>query len=120
MASSGRQRSGEPLVVARDADHPDGMAVTNADPAGLRAGKLYVEAVDAQNREHVLSLSTPQLLDGAPPQSAAQVISGARSVYPESVSVNRKGAVTFLEESDEPFTRGPAAPSAPSDVTGSI
>jgi hypothetical protein len=112
-------RSGEPVVVARDADHPAGMAVSDADPAGLRGSQLYVEAVDAQNREHVLSLSTPQLLGGTELQATTVVISGALSVYPESVTVNRKGAVAFLEDSNEPSAgRATALPAANDD--GSI
>lgn len=54
-------RSGEPVVVAQDGDRPNGMAVTDADPAALRAGQLYVQAVDAENREHVVSLSATPL-----------------------------------------------------------
>jgi hypothetical protein len=77
-----------------------------------------VEAVDAQNREHVLSLSTPQLLGGTELQ-ATVVISGALSVYPESVTVNRKGAVAFLEDSNEPSAGGATALPAAND-DGSI
>jgi hypothetical protein len=64
------------------------------------ADQLYVQAVDSDNREHVLSLSAAPL-GGTPPKGAA-VISGALPVYPESVNLNRKGAVAFLEESEVP------------------
>jgi hypothetical protein len=111
-------RSGEPVVVAQDRDRPSGMAVTDADPAALRADQLYVQAVDAENREHVLSLSAAPL-DRAPREGAA-VISGALSVYPESVNVNRKGAVAFLEESEEPSGPNAGEPPAASDDPGSI
>jgi len=100
-------RSGEPVVVAQDGDRPSGMAITDADPAALRADQLYVQAVDSENREHVLSLSAAAL--GGAPLKGAAVISGALSVYPESVNVNRKGAVAFLEDSNEPSARGGAA-----------
>jgi hypothetical protein len=114
-------RSGEPAVVAQDGDRPSSMAVTDTDPAALCAGKLYVEAVDAYNREHVLSLSAAEPLgDGTLKGAAVVMMSGGLSVYPESVSVNRRGAVAFLEESNEPSTRGAAAPSAASDDGGSI
>ncbi|MBV8138645.1 MAG: hypothetical protein JO121_23905 [Deltaproteobacteria bacterium] len=111
-------RSGEPVVVAQDGDRPSGMAVTDADPAALRAGRLYVQAVDAESREHVLSLSAAPL--GGTPLRGAAVISGALSVYPESVNVNRKGAVAFLEESDERSGSNAADRRAASEDAGSI
>ena len=94
------------------------MAVTDADPAALRAGRLYVQAVDAESREHVLSLSAAPL--GGTPLRGAAVISGALSVYPESVNVNRKGAVAFLEESDERSGSNAADRRAASEDAGSI
>ena len=66
------------------------MAVTDADPAALRAGQVYVQAVDAENRAHLLSFSAAPL--STTPLKGAAVISGALPVYPESVNVNRKGA----------------------------
>ena len=78
-----------------------------------------MEAVDAKNREHVLSLSTPQLLGRAALQAETVVMSGALSVYPESVNVNRKGAVAFLEDSNEPSARSATALPAAND-DGSI
>jgi hypothetical protein len=111
-------RSGEPVVVAQDGDRPSGMTVTDADPAALRTDRLYVQAVDAENREHVLSLSAAPL--GGAPLKGAAVISGALSVYPESVNVNRKGAVAFLEESEEPSESNAAERRAASDDAGSI
>jgi hypothetical protein len=110
-------RSGEPVVVAQDGDRPSGMAITDADPAALRAEQLYVQAVDSENREHVLSLSAAAL--GGAPLKGAAVISGALSVYPESLNVNRKGAVAFLEDSNEPSARGVDALPAAND-NGSI
>jgi hypothetical protein len=111
-------RSGEPVVVAQDGDRPSGMAVTDADPAALRTGQLYVQAVDAESREHVLSLSAASL--GGTPLKRAALVSGALSVYPESVNVNRKGAVAFLEESDEPSESNAAERQAASEDAGSI
>jgi hypothetical protein len=111
-------RSGEPVVVAQDGDRPSGMTVTDADPAALRADQLYVQAVDAQNREHVLSLSAAPL--GGAPLKGAAVISGALPVYPESVSVNREGAVAFLEGSEEPSESKAGERRAASEDAGSI
>jgi hypothetical protein len=48
------------------------------------------------------------------------VISGALSVYPESVNVNRKGAVAFLEESEQRSGSNAGEPPAASDDPGSI
>jgi hypothetical protein len=111
-------RSGEPVVVAQDGDRPSGMAVTNADPTALRTDRLYVQAVDAENREHVLSLSAAPL--GTMPLKGASVISGALSVYPESVNVNGKGAVAFLEESQESTGSNAGERRAASEDAGSI
>ena len=111
-------RSGEPVVVAQDGDRPSGMAVTNADPTALRTDRLYVQAVDAENREHVLSLSAAPL--GTTPLKGAAVISGALPVYPESVNINSKGAVAFLEESQEPTGSNAGERQAASEDAGSI
>jgi hypothetical protein len=93
-------RSGEPLVLARDDDRVGGMTAAHlADPAALQAGRLYVEAADAEDREHVLSLSTaepPRTV--TPNKETASIVSGAVSVFPYSLNVNRKGGVAFLEE----------------------
>ena len=111
-------RSGELVVVAQDGDRPSGMAVTNADPAALRTDRLYVQAVDAENREHVMSLSAAPL--GGAQLKGAAVVSGALSVYPESVNVNRKGAVAFLEDSQEPTGSHAGERQASSEDAGSI
>jgi hypothetical protein len=115
-------RAGEPVVVARDGDGPGGMAVTLADPAALRAGRLYVEAPDAQDREHVVSLSAEPLGGAAPKRvgAGASVMSGALSVYPYSLNVNRKGAVAFLEESEAPSGSRAGEPLAASEAAESI
>jgi hypothetical protein len=113
-------RAGEPVVVARNGDGPGGMAVTLADPAALRAGRLYVEAPDAQDREHVVSLAAQPLGGTTSKAAAASVMSGALSVYPYSLNVNRKGAVTFLEESEAPNGSKQGEPPAASNDAESI
>ena len=92
-------RAGEPVVIARDDDRVGGMTAQLADPAALQAGRLYVEAADAEDRDHVLSISTaepPRTV--TPNQETASIVSGAVSVFPYSLNVNRKGGVAFLEE----------------------
>jgi hypothetical protein len=65
-----------------------------------------------------MSLSAAPL--GGAQLKGAAVVSGALSVYPESVNVNRKGAVAFLEESEEPSESNAAERRAASDDAGSI
>jgi hypothetical protein len=114
-------RAGEPVVIARDDDRVGSMTAYLADPAALRGGRLYVEAVDVEHREHVLSLSTAEPLGGNKLNgTVTSIISGSVSIFPYSVNVSGNGGVAFLAKSNEPSTRGVDAPPSARDDSGSI